>query len=40
MYSCLLRIEIILCWVIALFACLLRIIEIFMFSLSCMFVEN
>jgi hypothetical protein len=40
MYSCLLRIEIIMCLVVGLFICLLRTVEIIMFDLSCMFAEN
>jgi hypothetical protein len=43
MYSCLLRTEIILYWIVDvfdLFACLLRTVEIIMFSLLCMFDEN
>jgi hypothetical protein len=43
MYLCLLRADIILCWIVDvfdLFACLLRTIEIIMFGLLCMFAEN
>jgi hypothetical protein len=40
LYVLIFRTEIILCWFVNLFICLLRIIKIIMFGLSCMFVVN
>jgi hypothetical protein len=40
LYVLIFRTEIILCWFVNLFICLLRIIKIIMFGLSCMFAVN